>query len=76
MAQSVTTIQVDKRVLSELKKAKEYPEQSYNTLLQRMIALYKRAKERNQYDDFLHQIQQSKMKELWDNKEDEAWENA
>ena len=24
-------------------------------------------------DEFLHKIQQAKMKELWDNKEDEAW---
>ena len=76
MAQGVTTIQIDKNILNELKKAKEYPEQSYNTLLQKMIALYKRAKERNQYDAFLHQIQQAKMKELWDNPDDEAWENA
>ena len=29
---------------------------------------------RNQYDEFLHKIQQPKMKELWDNKEDEIWE--
>ncbi len=28
------------------------------------------------YDKFLDQIQQDKMKELWDNKEDEIWENA
>lgn len=28
----------------------------------------------NQYDKFLHKIQQAKMKELWDNEEDEAWE--
>lgn len=33
-------------------------------------------KEKNQYDEFLHKIQQKKMKELWDNKDDEAWENA
>lgn len=33
-------------------------------------------KEQNKYDKFLHKIQQAKMKELWDNKEDEAWENA
>jgi len=25
----------------------------------------------NQYDEFLHKIQQTKMKELWDNKEDD-----
>ncbi|MDP3734409.1 MAG: METTL5 family protein [Nanoarchaeota archaeon] len=30
----------------------------------------------NQYDEFLHKIQQPKMKELWDNKDDEVWENA
>lgn len=26
-----------------------------------------------QYDKFLHKVQQAKMKELWDNKDDEAW---
>ncbi len=26
--------------------------------------------------EFLFEIQRPKMKELWDNKEDEAWENA
>ena len=31
-------------------------------------------KQNNQYDEFLHKIQQTKMKELWDNKEDEIWE--
>jgi len=30
----------------------------------------------NQYDEFLNKIQQEKMKELWDNKVDEKWENA
>lgn len=25
---------------------------------------------------FIHKIQQPKMKELWDNKEDEAWEDV
>jgi len=31
-------------------------------------------KKRNQYDKFLHKIQQPKMKELWDNKEDAIWD--
>ena len=31
-------------------------------------------KEINSYDEFLHKIQQEKMKELWDNKEDDEWE--
>ncbi|GEM_PF-3986782 len=30
----------------------------------------------SQYDKFLHKIQSRKMRELWDNKEDELWEAA
>ena len=41
-----------------------------------MVEIFKEFKQRNQYDRFLHQIQQQKMKELWDNKEDEVWENV
>jgi hypothetical protein len=72
----VTTIQLDKKIVRELKDAKEYPEQTYSALLQKLIILFKRVKERDQYDKFLHTIQQQKMRELWDNKADEAWEHA
>ena len=41
-----------------------------------MITAFRVLKERDQYDKFLHKIQQAKMKELWDNKEDEAWERG
>ena len=41
-----------------------------------MVDVFKNTKKRNQYDEFLHKVQKAKMKELWDNKEDEAWENA
>lgn len=71
-----TTIQLDKEVLSLLKQAKEYPRQTYNELLQKMVTIFKTIKKRNQYDEFLHKIQQPKMKELWDNKDDEAWERV
>jgi len=71
-----TTIQVEKKVVKNLQKLREYPKQSYNELLQQMIIVFKEIKKRNQYDEFLHKVQQVKMKELWDNKEDEAWENA
>ena len=72
----VSTIQLDKSVISQLKKAKEYPRQSYNELLDKMSRLFITLKQRNQYDEFLHKIQQPKMKELWNNKEDEAWDNV
>ena len=72
----VTTIQLSKDVIGQLKKAKEYPRQTYNELLERMSKIFITLKQRNQYDEFLHKIQQPKMKELWDNKEDEEWEHA
>ena len=72
----LTTIQLNKNVLEKLKKAKEYPRQTYNELLDRAVSVFVSVKKKNNYDEFLHKIQQAKMKELWDNKEDEAWENA
>ena len=72
----VTTIQVKKDTLKKLRDEKEYPKQSYDDLIQKMIEIYENVKRRNQYDEFLHKIQQPKMKELWDNPEDEAWEDA
>jgi len=73
---NVSTIQLNKSVIEQLKKAKESPRQTYNELLEKMSKIFIALKQRNQYDEFLHKIQQPKMKELWDNKEDEAWENA
>lgn len=72
----VSTIQLRKDVIKTLKKAKEYPKQSYNELIGRMSRIFISIKNSNQYDEFLHKIQQPKMKELWGNKEDEAWESA
>ena len=71
-----STILIDKNLIALLKKAKEHPRQTYNELLEKMARVFIKMKERNQYDEFLHRIQQQKMKELWNNKEDEAWENA
>lgn len=45
-------------------------------LISELINFYKNVSINNQYDEFLHKIQQDRMKELWDNKEDEAWENV
>ncbi len=72
----VTTIQLEKKVVKELHEVKEYPEQTYNALIEKMIHAFKAIKENNQYDKFLHVVQKQKMKELWDNKEDEVWENV
>ncbi len=72
----VTTIQLNKKVIEKLKKAKEYPRQTYNELLDKIVSVFVTVKKKNSYDEFLHKIQQPKMKELWGNKEDEAWESV
>ncbi|MHA2246108.1 MAG: DUF7557 family protein [Candidatus Hodarchaeales archaeon] len=71
-----TTIQIDKEILDALKELKNHPRQTYNELISELINFYKNVSINNQYDEFLHKIQQEKMLELWDNKEDEAWENV
>jgi len=71
-----STIQLKKDVIALLKKAKEYPRQTYNELVSQMAKMFIQVKKKNRYDEFLHKIQQPKMKELWDNKADEAWEHA
>ena len=71
-----STILISKKTVNLLKKAKEHPRQTYDELLVKMSRLFVNVKKNNQYDEFLHKIQQSKMKELWDNKEDEAWESV
>ena len=71
-----TTIILDKEIVKLLKETKEYPRETYNELLKKMIKIFIETKKRSQYDEFLHKIQQPKMQELWNNREDEAWENA
>ena len=71
-----TTIQLDKSLVESLKSIREYPRQTYNELIRNMINVFKTIKKKNKYDEFLHKIQQTKMKELWDNKIDGVWENA
>jgi len=71
-----TTIQLNKEIVNSLKEIRQYPRQTYNELLANMVEMFRKLKVKNQYDEFLHKIQQQKMKELWDNQEDEEWENA
>ena len=73
---AATTIQLDKKLVESLKSIREYPRQTYNDLIKNMIHVFQSVKMNNQYDEFLHRIQQPKMKELWDNKEDEEWDDA
>lgn len=71
-----TTIQLKKSVVKELKSIRKYPRETYNETISELIKIAKDSKKKSQYDGFIHKIQQAKMKELWDNEEDEAWKDA
>ncbi len=72
----ITTIQLKKKIVNNLQKIKEHPRQTYNEVINNLIDYKLKTSKKNQYTEFLHKIQQEKMKELWDNKEDEVWENV
>ncbi|MEN3037328.1 MAG: hypothetical protein ABC585_07500 [Candidatus Methanosuratincola petrocarbonis] len=72
----VTTIQLKRTLVKELKSLRRYPRETYNETISNLIRLAKESTARRQYDEFLHRVQQAKMRELWDNAEDEAWEDA
>jgi len=71
-----STILLEKKVIDLLKSVREHPRQTYNELIEKMAIIFLNIKKNNQYDEFLHKIQQEKMREIWDNKIDEVWENA
>jgi predicted CopG family antitoxin len=71
-----STILLNKDIIEMLKKAKDNPNETYNELIRKLVLLYFNVRKRDQYDKFLHEIQKHKMKELWNNKENEIWENA
>lgn len=76
MKENMTTIQLKKSSVKKLKNIKRYSRETYDEVISNLIKSIKTPKKENQYDNFLHRIQQKKMKELWDNKEDEVWESV
>jgi hypothetical protein len=71
--QDFTTIQLKKDLVLKLKKIKMYPRETYEETIERMIKNETKNATIDQYDKFLHEVQKQKMKDLWDNEEDEAW---
>ena len=69
-----TTIQIRKDTVKRLKQNRDYPRETYDELINKLLKHYEQSKSENQYDQFLHKIQQMKMKELWDNPEDDEWD--
>ena len=76
MKEATTTIKLKKSVVKELKNIRKCPRETYSETILNLIELAKESKKGTQYDEFIHKIQQVKMKELWDNPEDEVWNSA
>lgn len=71
-----TTIQVNRVTIEMLKKLKKHPRESYNEVISDLVAVTDASSKITEHEKFLNEMQKAKMKELWDNKEDEAWERA
>ena len=72
--EQTTTIKLKKSVIEELKRLKKNPWETYSEVISGLLEKVKEPKKRREYDKFIHRVQQVKMKELWDNAEDEALE--
>ena len=70
-----STIQLKKSVIDSLHDLKDHPRQTYNELIMNLVKHYQKTRYESTYDEFLHKIQQMKMRELWDNEDDEDWDN-
>lgn len=73
MRDEMTTVQLKKTVVKELKNKKRYPRETYNEVI---LSLIKAADSMTEYDELLHKAQQAKMKELWDEGDYKKWESA
>lgn len=76
MKGATTTIQLKKSVVKELKSIRKWPRETCNETISNLIEMAKESKKRTQYNEVNPKIQQAKMKELWDNPEDETWNSA
>lgn len=65
-----TTIQISKNLVENLKKLKMHPRQSFEEVISNLL---KSKSAKDDYFKLMLDAQKIKMKEIWDNKEDEAW---
>ena len=66
-------ITVNEKLIEVLDRIKEYPEQTYEELVEKMAVVFKL---NNESDKFFNEVQKEKMQEIWNNEFDEEWENA
>lgn len=69
-----STIKLDKRIVGELRKLKDRPNESYSEVVSKLVKSFNNEKKLGKKERFLLAMQQEKMTELWDNEYDEIWD--
>ena len=69
----VTTIQIHRSVLAELKRVKRYQRETYSETI---LNLIKNADETRELGTFVQKAQEERMKELWGEGDYSGWERA
>jgi predicted CopG family antitoxin len=69
----ITTIQIKRSVLNELKRVKRYPRETYSETI---LNLIKNAEETKEFGIFVQKAQEERMKKLWEEGNYSGWEHA
>jgi predicted CopG family antitoxin len=69
----ITTIQIERSVLNELKRVKRYPRETYSETI---LNLIKNAEETKEFGTFVQQAQEERIKKLWEEGDYFGWEHA
>ena len=69
----ITIIRIKKSVVKVLREMKKYPSETYSEII---LDLIKDSCETNEVNTFVEKVQESKMKELWEEGDYSGWENA
>ncbi len=71
---SKTTIQIDSELKGLLESLKIHPREPYSDVIARLISLKSESAE--EFLKTIDKVQREKMRELWDNEDDEVWNNV
>ena len=69
----ITTIQIERSVLNELKRVKRYPRETYSETI---LNLIQNAEETKEFGTFVQKAQEERMKKLWEEGDYSGWEHA
>jgi len=71
---SKTTIQIDSELKVMLERLKIHPREPYSEVIARLLSLNSESAE--EILKTVDKVQRGKMRELWDNEDDEVWNDV